>query len=173
MSGSYIYIPGSHTLHRRHQQPVSARHATILFSGFGGRKGPSSMGTISTAGVLRLRATSAVSPDKSVRRYAQDDDFVGIWTKTILNKLALMGLRPGLKFSRPSGTRFRNGRSHANSKSLNSPDCCGTAEAVPFVHQHKRKLVAISTAAHQQKPPILLSKALFKAVNKLHRQRAD
>jgi predicted GIY-YIG superfamily endonuclease len=29
----------------------------ILFSGFGGRKGPNSMGKISTFGVLRLRAT--------------------------------------------------------------------------------------------------------------------
>jgi hypothetical protein len=48
----------------------------IVFSGFGGRKGPSSMGKISTAEVLRLRATSAVSRDKSVRRSAQDDGFV-------------------------------------------------------------------------------------------------
>jgi hypothetical protein len=31
----------------------------------------------SIAGVLRLRATSAVSPDQSMRRSAQDDDFVG------------------------------------------------------------------------------------------------
>ena len=45
--------------------------------GLGGRKAPSSMGKISTAGVLRLRATSAVSRDKSVRRSAQDDGFVG------------------------------------------------------------------------------------------------
>jgi hypothetical protein len=49
----------------------------IVFSGFGGRKGPSSMGKISNAEVLRLRATSAVSRDKSVRRSAQDDGFVG------------------------------------------------------------------------------------------------
>jgi hypothetical protein len=62
-----------------------------LFSGFGGRKAPSSMGKISTAGVLRLRATSAVSHDKSVRRSAQDDGFVGVLRKNILNKL---GLRP-------------------------------------------------------------------------------
>jgi hypothetical protein len=34
------------------------------------------MGEISTAGVLRLRATSAVARDTSVRRSAQDDDFV-------------------------------------------------------------------------------------------------
>ena len=35
------------------------------------------MGKLSTAGVLRLRATSAVSRDESVRRSAQDDGFVG------------------------------------------------------------------------------------------------
>jgi hypothetical protein len=35
------------------------------------------MGKISTAEVLRLRATSSVSGDKSVRRCAQDDDSVG------------------------------------------------------------------------------------------------
>jgi hypothetical protein len=34
------------------------------------------MGKISTAEVLRLRAKSAVSRDKSVRRCAQDDGFV-------------------------------------------------------------------------------------------------
>jgi hypothetical protein len=38
----------------------------------------------------------AVSRDKSVTRFAQDDDFVGVLTKSIPNKLALMGLRPGL-----------------------------------------------------------------------------
>ena len=46
-------------------------------SGFCGRKAPSSMGKISTAEVLRLRATNAVSGDQSVRRSAQDDDSVG------------------------------------------------------------------------------------------------
>jgi hypothetical protein len=50
----------------------------ILLSGFGGRKAPSSMGKLSTAEVLRLRATSAVSRDQPVRRSAQDDDFVGV-----------------------------------------------------------------------------------------------
>jgi hypothetical protein len=39
------------------------------------------MSEISTVGVLRLRATSAVARDKSVRRSAQDDDFVGALTK--------------------------------------------------------------------------------------------
>jgi len=62
----------------------------ILFSGFGGRKVPSGMGKVSTAGVLRLRATSAVSRDKSVRRSAQDDDLVGVLTKNILNRRTLL-----------------------------------------------------------------------------------
>jgi hypothetical protein len=50
-------------------------------SGFGGREGPNSVGKIGIAGVLRLRATRALSRDKSVRRSAQDDGFVGIVTK--------------------------------------------------------------------------------------------
>src|ERR1700722_8563913 len=44
------------------------------------------MGKISTAGVLRLRATNAVSRDKSVRRFAQDDDSVGVLTKNTVNQ---------------------------------------------------------------------------------------
>jgi len=47
------------------------------------------MGKISTAEVLRLRATSAMSRDESVRRSAQDDDFVGILKKNIPKKLAV------------------------------------------------------------------------------------
>ena len=39
------------------------------------------MGEISIAGVLRLRATSPVSRDQSVRRSAQDDDSVGELTE--------------------------------------------------------------------------------------------
>jgi len=38
---------------------------------------PAAWAQISILGVLRLRATSAVSRDRSVRRSAQDDDFVG------------------------------------------------------------------------------------------------
>jgi hypothetical protein len=53
------------------------RIAADLLSGFGGRKAPGGMGKISTAVVLRLRATRAVSRDQSVRRCAQDDDSVG------------------------------------------------------------------------------------------------
>jgi hypothetical protein len=87
------------------------------------------MGKISTAEVLRLRAPSAVSRDKAVRRSAQDDDLVGVLKKNIRdrsvtrsaqdddfvgglkknipNKLARMGRSLGLsstKFSSPSGT---------------------------------------------------------------------
>jgi hypothetical protein len=81
--------PHRHALHWRHQQTVSPSQQ-ILLSGLGGRKAPSSMGKISSAEVLRLRAASGVSRDQSVRRSAQDDDFMGVLTKNTLNKLALI-----------------------------------------------------------------------------------
>jgi hypothetical protein len=71
--------PYRHALHVR--VTIKCGSQQILLSGFGGRKAPSSMGKLSTAGVLRLRATSAVSRDKSVRRCAQDDDSVGELTE--------------------------------------------------------------------------------------------
>ena len=40
------------------------------------RKAPSSIGKVSIAGVLRLRAVSHVLSDRSARRFAQDDDSV-------------------------------------------------------------------------------------------------
>ena len=52
---------------------VGARHSKMR-AGPCGQKAPSNMGKLSIAEVLRLRATSAVSPDPSVRRSAQDDD---------------------------------------------------------------------------------------------------
>jgi hypothetical protein len=55
----------------------SVYRSRVLLSGVGGRKAQSGMGKSSTAEVLRLRATSAVSLDPSVRRSAQDDGFVG------------------------------------------------------------------------------------------------
>jgi hypothetical protein len=58
----------------------------------GGRKAPNSMGRISTVGVLRLRAIKPASPDKSVRRRAQDDVFVRVLTKSIPPRLTLMEL---------------------------------------------------------------------------------
>jgi predicted GIY-YIG superfamily endonuclease len=77
MAGGYIYILGSHTgtlyigatsnLYLRVMQhkegtwegftAVYGYRSKILFSGFGGRKAPNSMGKISSLGVLRLRAT--------------------------------------------------------------------------------------------------------------------
>jgi len=69
MSGGSIYILGSHTdtlyigvtsnLYLRVMQHKEGHVGRfhILFSGFGGRKAPNSMGKISTLGVLRLRAT--------------------------------------------------------------------------------------------------------------------
>jgi hypothetical protein len=66
----------------------------IYILGFGGRKALSSMGKISTAEVLRLRATSSVPHDQSVRRFAQDDDSTEGLTKNTLNKLALIGHGP-------------------------------------------------------------------------------
>src|SRR5450631_3115813 len=50
------------------------------------------MAKLSTAEVLRLRATSAVSRDRSVKRFAQDDGFAGILMKNIPIRLTLMGL---------------------------------------------------------------------------------
>jgi hypothetical protein len=46
------------------------------------------MGNISTAEVLRLRATSSVSRDPSVRRFAQDDESVGELTETLYGSRA-------------------------------------------------------------------------------------
>jgi hypothetical protein len=62
-----------------HDGPVTIQYVSkqILLSGFRGQKAPSRIGKLSTAEVLRLRATSAVSGDKSVRRCAQDDESVG------------------------------------------------------------------------------------------------
>ena len=70
----------------------------IGFSGLGGRKGANSIDKISIVGVLRLRAPNAVHPIKSVRRFAQDDDFVGVLKKRS-RRLALMGLASWAKFS--------------------------------------------------------------------------
>ena len=52
-------------------------------AGFGVGKGTNGMGRTSSPGFLRLRAPSAVSCDESVRRFAQDDDFVGVLNKKI------------------------------------------------------------------------------------------
>jgi hypothetical protein len=54
----------------------------IQFSGLGSRKAPNSIDKISNFGVLRLRAQAVYHAIKSVRRFAQDDDFVGGSRKT-------------------------------------------------------------------------------------------
>jgi len=73
-----------------------------FFSDFDGRKASSSMGQDKhprgSLGYARDRLfdsapPSAVSRDKPVRRFAQDDDLVGV-TKKNPNKLAPMGLSP-------------------------------------------------------------------------------
>src|SRR5216684_6905146 len=50
-------------------------------------------------------APSAVPRDKSVRRFAQDDDFVGGLKKNTPNRLTLVGLSSWAKFKRPFGTK--------------------------------------------------------------------
>ena len=57
----------------------------ILFWGFGGRKGPNSMGKMGASGPFDSAPPSAVSRDRSVTRSAQDDVFVGVLTKNIQN----------------------------------------------------------------------------------------
>ena len=63
------------TVHEKMRVTIKCVPQQILVAGFSGRKAPSSMGKISALGVLRLRAPSSVSHDKSVRRSAQDDGF--------------------------------------------------------------------------------------------------
>jgi hypothetical protein len=53
------------------------------------------MGEISTPGSFDSAPSSAVSRDKSVKRAAQDDGFVGVVMKNSQNRLTLMGHRPG------------------------------------------------------------------------------
>jgi hypothetical protein len=71
----------------REDLPVTIKCAPqrILFSGVGCRKGPNSVGKMSTVGVLRLRARSPWLSDRSARRFAptagrgrQDDGLVGV-----------------------------------------------------------------------------------------------
>jgi hypothetical protein len=64
------------------------------------------MGKLSIFGVLRLRATKRCSRDKSVRRSAQDDDFLGVFEEKHPHKLALMGRSPGLSSAVPTGLDF-------------------------------------------------------------------
>jgi hypothetical protein len=93
------FFPGAEnqeTLHRPgdgKDVPVTIKSVgqQIPLSGFGGRKAPNSMGKIGPPRSFDSAPHSAVSRDQSVRRSAQDDGFVGVWTKNILNKLGAYG----------------------------------------------------------------------------------
>ena len=104
------------TMHERYTRDHQARTAADPILGFRWSKAPNSMGKISILEILRLRAISALSRDKSVRRSAQDDDFAGV-SKKNTRKLALMGLRPGLQHS----LRSTLVRSHADPRALLFP----------------------------------------------------
>ena len=52
------------------------------WSGLRWLKARNSMGGVSTAGVVRLRAIKRSLCDRSTRRFAQDDDFVVSWRET-------------------------------------------------------------------------------------------
>ncbi len=102
-------VPQLHSL-----QPYThqARLAADPVLGLRWPKAPSGMGKISPSGSFDSAPPSVVSRDKSARRSAQDDDFVGVLTKNHPDKLALMGLRSGLHsltFSRPRGADIRHG----------------------------------------------------------------
>jgi hypothetical protein len=56
------------------------------------------MGKISALEVLRLRAIKPSVWDRSAKRFAQDDVFVGVLKKNIVSKLALMGRSPFERF---------------------------------------------------------------------------
>jgi hypothetical protein len=64
--------------------------------------------------------------------------------------------------------------SHADSKALTSASAlCGTAEAVPFVHHRNPRTHVIQTAPMNRGNLFLFGHVLFKAINKLHRQKAS
>jgi hypothetical protein len=66
MPGDHIYIFGSHT---------GTLHIGAI--GLGGRKAPNSVVKVNMLGVLRLRAIKTSFCDRSAKRFAQDDGFVG------------------------------------------------------------------------------------------------
>ena len=70
-------------------------------------KAPNSTGKITSSGSFDSAPSSAVSLDKSARRFAQDDGFVGVLTKNISNRLAVMGSSPGRFRSPLPGVDFQ------------------------------------------------------------------
>src|SRR6266704_2916707 len=78
-------------------------------------------------------APSAVPRDKSVRRFAQDDDFVGGLKKNTPNRLMLVGLASWARFSHtPSKSDFSVGQFGQHLRGWGR-DCLtkGTGLAVP------------------------------------------
>jgi len=76
-----------------------------------------------------------VSRDRSVTRSAQDDDFVGVLTKNIENKLALMGLRPACEDENGFGSATALPEpppSPLSSRSRPVPACRGGICGAPF-----------------------------------------
>ena len=87
-----IQVAGDAKLKRAEDVDVAAGHSkTLPFfalgpgknrggspgAGFGGGKGTNGMGRTSSPGVLRLRAIKPSVCDRSAKRFAQDDGFVG------------------------------------------------------------------------------------------------
>ena len=95
----------------------------ILLSGFGGRKAPSSIGKISTAEVLRLRATTAVPRDECVRRCAQDDDSLGELMERDLCAGAGAHCRSGARDDKWRVVTFIRGRQIGQKRNSRSLHC--------------------------------------------------
>jgi hypothetical protein len=90
------------------------------------------MGNIRPSGSFDSAPSSTVSRDRSVTRSAQDDDFVGVLTKNLQNKLALMGLHPGYNLvnSQPS-LRAVNRKNLEGLKPRFLLGFCGPTKVVP------------------------------------------
>jgi hypothetical protein len=105
MSGRYIYILASHTgtlysgvtrnLYLRVMQDTEGTLVVENVRAAWVRQASTGFLRLRSGQALRLRATSAVSGDNPVTRFAQDDDFLGISTKNILDTLTLMERNPG------------------------------------------------------------------------------
>jgi hypothetical protein len=80
---------------------------------------------------LRLRATSAVSRDPSVRRSAQDDDFVGV-LKIKPEVICPMGLEKQTSWLKPSGAQAIYGTAYPAPFGLASVKASGGAKKWPF-----------------------------------------
>jgi hypothetical protein len=104
-----FYHPGP-----KHDSPFGSLCSLTRRAGLRAGKGTNGVGKVSSPGVLRLRARSVVSCDESARRFAQDDDFVGVLKKTP-RRIALMGLSPYLIRPMKWSSLQRAGNSHRRS----------------------------------------------------------